>query len=189
MYKNTLMRMKRHFLFLALLATTVLSTQAAFETWNKMKIRVFAEGKMASGEIVPIANCQAMIWLDKPELQDKLEEALRRYKTKDSFSHNPYKQMTHMVMALGDPDIRRTTDENGNCYFNGAKLDQKVLAIVVNIAPSNEAGGVYAGVKGPMELRAICRPVNQRGLADAIAAMRYAEMTPPETPHQKQAQY
>lgn len=189
MYKNTLMPMKRSFLLLALLAATTFTTQAAFETWNKMKIRVFAEGQKATGEVVPIANCQAMIWLDKPELQDKLDEALRRYKTKDSFSHNPYKQMTHMVMALGDPDIRRTTDETGNCYFNGAKLDQKVLAIVVNIAPSSQAGGVYAGVKGPMELRAICRPVNQRGLADAMAAMRYGVPTPPETPHQKQAHY
>jgi len=91
--------------------------------------------------------------------------------------------------AFGDPKMRRTTNETVNCYFNGAKLDEKVLAIVVNIAPSSQAGGVYAGVKGPMELRAICRPVNQRGLADAMAAMRYGVPTPPETPHQKQAQY
>lgn len=181
--------MKRHLLPLTLLAAMVLSAHAAFETWNKRDIRVFAEGKTAEGEVVPMADCQAMIWLDKPGLQDKLEEALRRYETKDSYSHNPYHQMTHMVRALGKPDIRRTTDENGNCFFNGAKLDQKVFAIVVNVAPSSEAGGVYAGVKTPMALRTVCLPVNQRGLADAIGTMRYGFSSPPLTPHEKETRY
>ncbi|MEM1059622.1 MAG: hypothetical protein AAGK14_10270 [Verrucomicrobiota bacterium] len=178
----------RQFFGLALLVATAFTAQAAFETWNKRDIRVFAEGKTANGEIVPIADCEAMIWLDKPELQDKLDEALRRYENKDSYSPNPYRQMTWIVMALGDPDIRRTTDMNGNAFFDGAKLDQKCLAIVVNIAPEAEAGGVYAGVKRPMELRAVCLPVNQRGLAKSIATLRYGFHSPPLTPHQKEFQ-
>jgi len=173
-------------MWLSLFVVTAFTAQAAFETWNKMDIRVIAEGKTASGEVVPISDCMTMIWLDKPELQDKLDEAIRRYKTKDSYSRNPYKQMTWMTAALGEPDIRKTTDMNGNAFFNGAKLDQKVLAIVVNIAPESEAGGVYAGVKKPMELRAVCLPVNQRGLANAIGNMRYGFKSPPLTPHQKE---
>lgn len=162
--------MKSPVLILIGLLTFVLGVEAQVPmvTWTKAKTRGWAQSVDSSGLVYPVADQTAMIWMDKPEFRQKLAAALEMAHEAPGLTSNPAGQMNYVIKKLGQPDIKRATDMNGNIFFDGARLKQKVLVVIVNLKPAGEGGGVFIGQKVPDSFQAPCKRVGLHGLVDFL---------------------
>ena len=155
---------------LIVLCAATASAQVPTEFWTKRLTRVLTQARDAQGQVYPVRDQPAMIWMDTPAFRDKLETALAMADRAPGLTPDEVGRMNYVIKSLGRPDIRKNTDHNGNVMFDGAKMQQKVFVVVVNFAPLPQGGGVYVGEKPAFVMHAITQPVGFDGLVQSLAS-------------------
>ena len=153
-----------------LLGASTASAQVPTQFWTKGLTRVLTQARDGDGQIYPVADQPAMIWMDTPAFRKNLSDALAMADRVPGLTQSEVGRMNYVIKSLGKPDIRKTTDANGNVLFDGAQYQQKVYVVVVNLVPVREGGGVYVGEKSPYEMYAVTRPVGFQSLVASLQA-------------------